>query len=95
MKMKKIFVVLTHVFPPEGSDLHKLKSEGYKLERCEVVTRITNKQTQEATFIIDAIKKSVVKSRNPALDYDCLYNYFKRKYPAHDIELVKLLDNKE
>lgn len=89
--MKRVYIVISHVSPP----VHNRNfPEGYRLERCEVVTRITNKQNSESTFILDAVKQTIVKSRNLDLQYSELYQYFKEKYPKHSDELEKIL-NKE
>lgn len=85
---KRVYVVMSHVAPPAD---YRTLPEGYRLERCEVVTRITNKQTTESTFILDAVNSKVVKTRNPLLKFDELYKYFKEKYPQHFDELDKIL----
>lgn len=92
IKQKKVFVVLTHMVPVPGTEVHTYQDEGYRMERCEVVSRVTNKQMLEASFIIDAVNSKVIKSRNKALNYNHIYDYFKRRYPAHDAELLKLLN---
>lgn len=97
MTHNKIFVVLTHVIPPEhGSRVSKQDIvDGFRLERCEVVTRVTNRHLQEAAYVFDVVKKTIVKSRNPAINYDKIYDYFKRKYPDHNSEILKLLNQEE
>lgn len=82
MQHKNIFVVVTQIIQPQGRPT---------LEKCEVVSRVTNQHHTNATFIINASTEKVVKSRMLHTNFERLYEYFSKQFPKHANEVKTLL----
>lgn len=75
--MKKVYIVL---FQYRLSD-HYVTDKRNAIERCEFVSRITNRHLTDSTFILDYTNKSIKKSRTNEMSYNDFYSYLKTQFP--------------
>lgn len=87
MKSKGYFVALTHFYVPMPNDSSKKQVE----ERCEFVTKITNRMINSATVILDAENKKFVKNRVGYATYDQFESHISKTHPEKWTKFCDLL----
>jgi len=81
-KNKGVFVVLIHVYKPQGNG----QVEVY--EECEFVDKLRNKHYTNSTAILDLVNKKILKNRTDNDSFDDFIKHVKESYPEQFTSLM-------
>ena len=77
-KRKSIYFVVKYI-----RSMNKQTKKQEMLEMVYLVDRVSNRDMDEATVILDLLESKVTKARYENMsDYDTAFKYYQRKYPA-------------